>query len=129
MIIFFRSIKTRKSSCLNARGIPLAVEQVLALLFSLGGGMSQSWLGGGYPILTWPGGLPPSYPDWGRGYPILTWLGGVPQDISLSQDWGTPLPQEWTWERTWDCGTLLRMWTDKHLWKQYLPHPSGAGSN
>ena len=57
-------IKTRKSSCVNARGIPTAAYQVLHLLSCTGG-----TLAGVYPR------VPPSGPSqgvphpWPRGYP------------------------------------------------------------
>ena len=30
---------------------------------------------------------------------------------------------------SWKVGTPTRVWTDRHLWKQYLPYPSDAGGN
>ena len=55
-------ILTRKSSCVNARGIPTVVYQILHLMSYLGGG--------GYPISEQGG-----YPIPGWGYPSLD---GVP---------------------------------------------------
>ena len=50
---------TRKSSCINARGIPTAVYQVLHVLSCPGGGGTlQGVPGWGIPILT-------LYPSWG----------------------------------------------------------------
>ena len=65
--------KTRKSSCVNSRGIPTAAYQVLHML-SYPGGRYLPWPGG---YLPWPGGY---LPWWGvptLGYPphIWTWLG------------------------------------------------------
>ena len=75
------------------------------------------------PVLFWSGGIPVlGYPP----PPVGTGVHPPP-----GQDWGTPrkdLGPE-TWERTWDWGTPLRVWTDRHLWKQYLPHPLHAGGN
>ena len=54
---------TRKSSCVNARGIPTAAYQVLHLLSYRGGGGGRGYpiLDGGYPpVLTW---------DQSLGYP------------------------------------------------------------
>ena len=60
--------KTRKSSCVNARGIPPAVYWVLLLL---------SYLGTPPPILTWPGGVPNLVPPNPRaGY--TPWQGTPP---------------------------------------------------
>ena len=97
--------ETRKSSCVNATGIPPAAYQVLAMLICPGGGYpvpcpggvphpmsggvpnprSGGWgvphpMSGGYPIPC-PGGYP--IPCSG-GYPILC-PGGTP-----SQVWGVP---------------------------------------
>ena len=80
-------VKTRKSSCVNARGIPTATFQVLHLLSEVGypppsgtppPPMARSNRKGGYP--RWgipPSGYPPArsnrgYPRWGTrrsGYP------------------------------------------------------------
>ena len=61
-------LNTRKSSCVNARGIPPAAYQVLHLLSYPGG----TYPGRGVPILA--GGVPT--PSLDRGYlPIWTWPG------------------------------------------------------
>ena len=52
-MIGMQTNKTRKSSCVNASGIPPAAYQVLSLVFSL--------QGIGYPVLSCPG-VPQSYP-------------------------------------------------------------------
>ena len=76
--------ETRKSSCVNARGIPPAVYWVLLLLSYLG--TPPSWPGWGG---TWPG-----YPPWqgtppGQGTPpVLTWPGGYLTRVPPWQ--GTP---------------------------------------
>ena len=57
--------QTRKSSCVNARGIPSATYRVLAMLLCLLIG------GGGYPIqfCTWGTPCPDLGPDQDEGYP------------------------------------------------------------
>ena len=64
------------------------------------------------------------------GYPSPDW--GVPRswDQKPGKERGTRvLPRKdlgpETWKKTWDWSTPL-VWTDRHLWKQYLPHPSDA---
>ena len=99
--------KTRKYSCVDARGIPPAVLQVL------GGGGYLPWSGG---YLHW--GSP--HPDLARGVPTLArgyhgWVGvitlGYPPHPDLVR---IPPP---------------RGWTCKQSWNYYLPHPSDAGTN
>ena len=104
--------------------------------------VSQSWLG--------------STPLTVRGHPCPGW--GTPVlEYPSGWNWSTPpwLGLVYPWERTWDQrpgkepgtgvptqkgpGTIdLRknmglgyypLLTDRHLWKQYLPHPSDAGGN
>ena len=95
------TFSTRQSSCVNTRGIPPAVYQVLPLLSystgvppSLAGGVPYRWMGR-YPIsgqgvshpwwgvpYPWMGRYPP-YLD--RGYPILTWLGHPHPDLDLAR--------------------------------------------
>ena len=96
--IFNMSGKTRNSSYMNARGIPPTV------LICPGG--YPPWMGA-YP--PWPGG---TYPGWGvptldGAYPPwagdLPWL-GVPTHLDLAS-----VPPS------------LEVWTDRCLWKQYLP--------
>ena len=98
---------TRKSSCVNARGIPPAAQQVLAMLSCLGGG--------GDPIPGQVGGVPhprlggtPSqvqgwYPIPGLGGYSIPGLGRVPHPRSGE---GTP-SHVWRWRgihpiQTWD---------------------------
>ena len=67
------------------------------------------------PQLSWPGG----YPHLGLGY-------------HPAWDWGT----SWKGLGTRDLGKnprleypYLQVWTDRHLWKHYLPNPSDTGGN
>ena len=77
---------TRKSSCMNSRGIPPTTQQVLAMLLCLPRG------GGG-------GGGTPSSPGWGGGTPIQSWVGdpfpglegGVPSHPDMGPDLGRGL--------------------------------------
>ena len=92
----------------------------LGVLHSWLGAVPHPWLGVPHP------GYTPSWP--GQGVPCP----GVPP--TLIRDWGTP------WEGTWDQSlgypqkghgtsrSIMRwrwgtpwVWTDRHLWKQYLP--------
>ena len=77
-ILFIISEKTRKSSCVNARGIPTAAYQVL--------------FGGVPPIRVPPGQVwPGGYLRWGtpcQGTPGQVWWGGYPR-------WGTPIRPGW----------------------------------
>ena len=63
MLETLKIVQTRKSSCVNARGTPPAVQEVLAVLLCL--------------IQTWSGGVPGVPPGPGMGYP---------PDLG----WGTP---------------------------------------
>ena len=115
MLELIHLISTRKSSCVNARGIPTAAYQVLHLLSYPGGGTHPWWGGGGYPIPgqggthRWLGNIKSlvrGYPI--PGIPILAWVGiphpwpgGTPSLVSPSwPDWGTPRKK--TWEVLWD---------------------------
>ena len=106
---------TRKSSCMNARGIPPTAYQVLHLLSYSRKyptpGQRYPIPGQGTLILTWPGFHPHS--DLTRALPIWTWLGyppyldlaGVPPwEGSWDQSLGYPLPQKGhgTSEVLWD---------------------------
>ena len=68
----------RKSSCVNARGIPPATQQVLAML-----------VGGGYPIQSWWGRVP---------HPVMVGVirfshgGGVPHPVMVVGYPGYPHP-------------------------------------
>ena len=73
---------------------------------------SQVLVGGGCPIQSWMGGVP--HPRLGGGYPIQSWT------------WNGVLPIQ-TWDEVptsppagWDT-PAPKMWTDRHLRKQYLP--------
>ena len=123
-------LRTRKSSCVNARGILPTVYQVLHMLS----------YPGGYPI---PGqGVPdPEYPfpDLVWGYPIPGYPHsgvGYPQEGNWNQSLGTP----WKGHGTsgsimgWDGATPPPLapppgvnWQTN--WNYYLPHPSDAGGN
>ena len=98
---------TRKSSCVNARGIPTAAYQVLHLLSCTWGGTPrqegtpiQSWTGG-TPIQLWMGKVPHPWPG---GYPPCPDLARVPPPSSRSGR-GTPLSGP-------GWGTS-QVWTDK----------------
>ena len=119
-------IQIRQSSCVKARdilhllshpeGYPIWLEGTPSLARGtlswntpcpdLAGGTSS--LTGGVPHT----GVPPLWPGWVVPHP---WSGGTP---SL----GNPV------EKTWDQWKYYGMeignppvWTDRHLWKQYLP--------
>ena len=65
--------KTRKSSCVNARGIPTATYQVLHLLTEVG------YPPLGYPpVQVWQGGTWGT-PHWGTPPPVQVWWGRVPR--------------------------------------------------
>ena len=87
--------ETRKSSCVNARGIPTAAYQVLHLLACMGGPPA-----GGVPLVR---GYPsPSGP--GRGYPsVWILLGYLPPPA------GPP------------CGQWTNRRMDRHVSKHNLP--------
>ena len=113
--------KTRKSSCVNARGTPPAAYQVLAVLLCLiqtwsgGGTLSQVWgrvprprSRGGCPVPCPKGGHPiqgpggtPSRPGWGVPHPDLGWgtppstHGTPPGQGTLPQTWDRVPPQTW----------------------------------
>ena len=84
---------TRKSSCMNAGGIPPAVYQALHLL-SYSGGEGYGISGWGYLPHLWTGGTPSldgggKYPISGQGYPIPGWVtsfvaGGTPPNPDLA---------------------------------------------
>ena len=78
---------TRKSSCVNARGIPPAVYWVLFLLSYLGT-PPPPLAGGGVPEQGTPqAGYPPSWPGWGG-----TWPGYPPPPGRVPPGQGTPHP-------------------------------------
>ena len=115
--IYLISFSTRKSSCVNGRGIPTAAYQVLHVLSCPGGGGGVPELGyprgwWGYPILailTCPGSTPwQRYLCWEYPHPDLA---GVPSQLDLigvppsGPDWrtppsgpsrGSPPPEVWT---------------------------------
>ena len=90
-------------------------------------------------VLTWPGGGG-TYLGWGRGTYLgpplpLTWAAGGRGVPTLDEGGGTylgrgrvptlgyPLPPSWPGqgEGVPTLGYLPWVWTDRHLWKQYLP--------
>ena len=97
---------TRKSSCVNARGIPPAVYWVLLLLSYLGTPPSWPGWGGGLPDQGTPPGQVPPCPDlaggggtW-PGYPLQT---GYPPTPSWPGWGGVPhqgTPPAGTWQGT-----------------------------
>ena len=112
---------------MNARGIPPATYQVLAILL---------YLIGGYPIQSWWGSTPSSYdgggypgvpPGPGMGYPpVQTWDGVPPV-----QTWDGVLPTQ-TWDRVPPPRPGIgyppfKVWTDKQTENSTFPHPSDAG--
>ena len=83
----------RQSSCVNARGVPPAAQQTLALLFCLGGRGVPS-PGRGVPqSCSWGWLVPLPYPGWGYPSPILAGGGGTPvcSRQGVPQNRGTPL--------------------------------------
>ena len=95
-IVVVRTSITRKSSCVNARGIPTAAYQVLHMLSYPGvGGRQVPWLGGGSTL-----GYPLSWPGWGGRY--LGWRWGI-----VTLGYVPPLP----------CGQTKNI---------TFPHPSDA---
>ena len=99
-------VKTRKSSCVNARGIPPATYQVHHLLSAV-----LSWLGYASP--------PPPHLD----------LAGVPPRLDLARV--PPPPPIWTSLVYSPCLDLARVpsqvWTDKQTETITFPHPPDAG--
>ena len=119
LVFFFRI--TRKSSYVNARGIPSAAQQVFHFCCPILRGVLHSWRGGvPRPICgALPSdlsGVPPSWPDWdtppGRdlrpvtGVP-LHWKGHGTSGSIMGRRWGTPSPGV-NWPTNWNY---------------YLPHP------
>ena len=79
-----------------------------------GGEYPHPVLTGGYYLHPVPtgGGVPPSSPD-----------RGLPHPVPLSAGWGyphPPLPNQLD-----GVSPPLEMWTERHLWTQYLPHSFG----
>ena len=81
--------------------------------------------GGRYPVLVLAGG------SGGVGYPALVLAEGVGEvrwvpcpgpGWAGGLGWGVPCPGP-----GWSAPSSL--WTDTHLWKLYLPHPSDVGGN
>ena len=114
-----KTLYTRKSSCVTARGIPPAAYPALALLSR---GAAR---GGGYPSPNWGGG---GTPVPARGYPSLRKDLG-PETRERTWNWGTPKKGPGTRERTWDWGTPL--WTDRLTSVKTLPsrRTTCAGDN
>ena len=71
-----------------------------------------------YTALSPDTGVPPSSPNGGYPHPVLT--GGIPLS---SPDGGTPHQERWVYTLPIrkDGSTLPWVWTDRRLWKQYLP--------
>ena len=97
-VVHKKMIKTRKSSGVNARGIPPAAYQVLAML---GGGVPGP-RSGGVPGPRSVGGLPHPrsggypIPGLGGGVPIQTWSGGTLATLPPDLRWDTPLARPGT---------------------------------
>ena len=83
--------KTRKSYCVNARGIPPAAYQVHCTCYAVPVG------GTPHPVLTWGGGVIPIL-TWDGVTPLLTWDGGNPPPSRMGyprqEGWGYP-PVNW----------------------------------
>ena len=118
-------IITRKSSCVKTP----EVYRLRRILF-----MVCPVLGGVTPVLVLG-------PDWGLPSPILGPDLGTPSPRKIlgPATRGTPrkgpgtrnhgiLPQERTGDQ-WAGVPPSPLWTDTHLWKHYLPHPSDTGGN
>ena len=86
----------RKSSCVNARGIPppppprVASAHYTAMSPDRGGIPFQSWMGA-YPIQPWTGGYPHSVP----GSPIQSWRRYSGDHVPCQQGRGTPPSARW----------------------------------
>ena len=132
-VTYFLSSKYEKNCKQESPGMPLAPYPVRGMSCLLGEGCTLSWLRGGrrYPCPD---------PGWGGG-------GGGSTPV-IGPDWDTSSD----WERTWarnqvvhpaekDVGSETKdhwagvlplppppLWRDTHMWKQYRPHSSDAGS-
>ena len=92
--------RTRKSSCVNARGTPPPCSKYSLCCSVWGVPRVPPWTWDGVPPRTWHG-VPPGP---GMGYPPYLDLGwGTPPYLDLG--WGTPLPRPgmgyphtWTWD-------------------------------
>ena len=124
---------------------PLHNKRLLCLVSRRGGYPSPSWKGS-TPVLFWLGGRGIPQSCSGKGVPQLcsgweiplSWGTPPPAGVPPGQDWrtpppartGVPPPPPWKGPGK-EPGTEItpppQMWTDRHLWKQYLPHPSDAG--
>ena len=119
VMLFESFTETRKSSCVNARGIPTAAYQVLHLLPE-GGDIPPLQ---GTPLAMSDGG---GYPRWGtpqQGYPLARSDGGTQGGVPLARcdggylRWGAPPAYEPGWGSP-PCLDLARVpppqvWTDK----------------
>ena len=142
------TIPTRKSSCLNARGIPPAAYQVLAMLG--GGGAPGSRSVGGYlvpgqgvPHPRSGGGVPNPrsgeypIPGWGRGYPSQVWgstpsqAGGVPipgpGGTTSKVRRGVPHPRSGGYPIPFLGGYPSQVWGSTPSQVQGVPHPRSGG--
>ena len=143
-------MKTRKSSCVNARGIPTRAYQVLHLFPKVGyppwpglPGGGGTWGGAPLPVWGTPGqvwwggtpqpGLMGGYPRWGtpkQGVPLTRSDGGTQGGVPPLPGWGVPLYPparsdggylRWgTPPPVW-TDRLMDGWTDRHVSKHYLP--------
>ena len=110
-------------------------------VLSQGRVLHPQWEGGGCPILGWWGtpnwGVLLSIWDWGTPTP---WTGVHPRKETWNQSLGYPSERTWCqWKyygmemgysqkghgtsksiMGWRWGTPLLVWTDTHLWKQYI---------
>ena len=135
-----KTFLTRKSSCVNARGIPPAAYQVLAMLGRGGvphpqsGGYPVPGLGG-YPVpglvgvphprsrgegVTHPSSIGDPISGWGTGVPQVC-MGYLPPDLG----WGTPPSLTWDGVPPWPdlgWGTPLA-----RPWMGYPPARPGMG--
>ena len=141
---------TRKSSCVNARGIPgpgsrSGQGEVPPSQVRMGEGIPhpanvgtpiQNWEEG--TPLSWPGKRVPPCPDLSRGYPHPDLGRGAPpswpgKGVPLHPDLGRRYPLPWLRK---GVSPPLARWgyppgrceqTDRHAWKYYLPPSFGCG--
>ena len=146
--LWTKKFLTRKSSCVNARGIPTAAYQVLLGGIppppSVGVPPPTARFARGYPRWSTPHwGTPPGQVWWGVpkvGYPQPGLMWGV-SEVGNTPCWGTPRPglmgvpevgyppsgyPPWPgltgggYPR-WGTDGWMDGWMDRHVWKHYLP--------